>query len=157
MPSYLPKKNKLLPLLVMIYMLSVHESIGQSASDKNLILEQKFEKHEYHKHKRKFLLLKKNVFLKYNPVSLSLGGLMYFYQNVMSPQLGSNCGYEISCSNFSKEVITEFGIIKGMALTADRLMRCNEFMVIDLKSININANNRIVDPPVRYRMKNYPW
>lgn len=95
---------------------------------------------------------RKNTMAEYNPVSLTLKGSMWLYQNVLSPELSSPCPYEISCSNFAKESIHEFGIIKGMAIGADRLMRCNRISLAEVSAMDFNPETQhIVDDPSRYR------
>ncbi len=105
----------------------------------------------------KFLQPKsKNVFLRYNPVTLTFGGLLYFYQSTISQQIASECPYEISCSNFSKQCLQNYGLFKGVALSADRLSRCNEFLRFDLTPFNLDADFRIIDPINFYSVKNFP-
>lgn len=94
----------------------------------------------------------KSSIARYNPVTLTLKGTMWFFQNVISPELSSPCPYEISCSNFAKQSIHEFGIIKGMAIAADRLMRCNRISLAEVPPINLDPVTRyIIDDPSRYR------
>ena len=65
----------------------------------NLIQDQNFTKHEYDKRKVSYLFKEnKNYLVKYNPVSLVFGGLLFLYQKGISPQISVNCPYEISCS-----------------------------------------------------------
>lgn len=93
-----------------------------------------------------------NPIAKYNPVTLILKGSMYVYQNVLSPQLARSCPYGITCSNFSKQAITEFGIVKGVFLSADRIMRCNRIGVLDVHPLDINEQNgTITDSPKKYQ------
>jgi len=83
---------------------------------------------------------------KVNPVTNTLKGAMLLYQNVISPQLSKSCAYHTTCSNFSKQAITKFGIIKGVFLTADRLMRCNRIAVLDVNTLYIDeATGTIID------------
>ncbi len=77
-------------------------------------------------------------FARYNPVSLTFSGLMYVYQRYISPQLPSECLYKTSCSHFSKELISEYGLLKGVFTTADRLMRCNRVAAIDVHPLVID-------------------
>lgn len=93
-----------------------------------------------------------NAIAKYNPVTLMLKGSMYVYQNVLSPQLARSCPYEITCSNFSKQSIAKFGIVKGVFLSADRIMRCNRIGVLDVHPLDINEKNgTITDSPNKYQ------
>lgn len=47
------------------------------------------------------------------------------YKSIISEQLSSGCGFTPSCSPFSAGAMKRFPFIKGIALTGDRLMRCN--------------------------------
>lgn len=101
-----------------------------------------------------FMKPKKNTFIrKINPVFLFFGSLMYGYQKFISSQLASNCAYEPHCSAFSKEVIREYGLFKGIFLSADRLTRCTPFTLIDINSMPVNVNSKVIDPPKQYRLK----
>lgn len=94
----------------------------------------------------------KTVFARYNPLALLLTGSMYLYQNALSAQLGRQCLYDLSCSNFSKHAIAEFGLVKGVFLSADRLLRCNRISALDLNLINLNPKTgRFIDLPQQYR------
>jgi putative membrane protein insertion efficiency factor len=57
-------------------------------------------------------------------VSLALASLQ-FYKSFISPLLPSVCRYQPSCSSYSVDAYTKFGIWKGTVLTAWRLLRCN--------------------------------
>lgn len=94
----------------------------------------------------------RSFFAKYNPVTLTLSGLMLFYQHVVSQQISAECIYSRSCSNFAKQAINEFGIIKGVCLAADRLMRCNRPCENDFPSYSFNSNGKITDEPKDYRI-----
>lgn len=92
---------------------------------------------------------------KYNPISLLLKGGMAFYQNLVSPQLGNRCIYDLSCSNFSKASIAEFGMVKGLFLSADRLLRCNRISTLDFIPPKINPKTgKYNDLPIFYKVKN---
>lgn len=125
-----------------------------SENDQRLIQTADFTEHTYDPRRPGFMWLGKNAIVRYNPISLTLGGLLYVYQKAISPQLQSRCPYEISCSAFSKASIEEFGIIKGVALSADRLGRCTQFTVIDIQISQFDQNSgAIIDDPDKYRMK----
>jgi putative component of membrane protein insertase Oxa1/YidC/SpoIIIJ protein YidD len=83
-----------------------------------------------------------------------LNGALTGYQKVISPQISADCLYELSCSRFSRAAIQEFGIVKGIALTADRLARCNRVAATSIELLRINAQTgRVVDVPTMYRVK----
>jgi putative membrane protein insertion efficiency factor len=89
---------------------------------------------------------------KYNPLTLLLKGTMYTYQHVISPQLSRSCPYEITCSNFSKQSIKTYGIVKGVFLSADRILRCNRIGILDVHPLDFNeTTGTISDSPSRYR------
>lgn len=118
------------------------------------VREHDFVNPHFAKREVKFLTGKsKNPLIKYNPVSLAFGSLLFFYQKVLSTQFSTNCGYEISCSNFSKRVISDYGLVKGLALSADRLMRCTQFAAIDIEISDFNENQKLIDNPNSYRLK----
>lgn len=89
---------------------------------------------------------------RYNPVALALKGAMLGYQRLMSQQLARQCPYQLTCSNFSKQAILEYGAFKGVFLSADRIMRCNRIGLLDIKPIDIDTETgAIIDSLSRYR------
>ncbi|HPH23604.1 MAG TPA: membrane protein insertion efficiency factor YidD [Chitinophagaceae bacterium] len=89
---------------------------------------------------------KKSFLAKVNPLTLTLKAAMFGYQNIISPQLSKSCAYHTTCSNFSKQAIAKFGIIKGVFLTVDRLMRCNRIAVLDVNALDIDeTTGTIID------------
>lgn len=146
---------KYLLIIFLSFILSNNLFAQLNANDLNLVKQSNFkeEKYEY-KRKVKFLDVKtKNVFVKYNPVSLTLGSLLFFYQKFISPQFATNCPYEISCSEFSKVAIKRYGLLKGIFLTSDRLTRCTQFAAIDLdEAIDLHEEtHRILDDIELYK------
>lgn len=124
-------------------------------SDRDMISSRDFSKAEFeYKRKTEYLFKDRNWFVKYNPVSLFFGGAMYLYQSTVSVQIGANCPYEISCSAFSKKCINQYGIFKGIALTADRLTRCTRLAGIDLEEdVDLSSKHKIIDDPSSYKVK----
>ena len=47
-----------------------------------------------------------------------------WYQKAVSPFLPVSCRYLPSCSEFSHEAITRYGLLRGLWLTARRLAKC---------------------------------
>lgn len=83
---------------------------------------------------------------KINPINNTLKVAMLLYQNIISPQLSKSCAYQITCSNYSKQAIAKYGIIKGVFLSADRLMRCNRISVLDVNTLDIDeTTGTIID------------
>ncbi|SFC82592.1 Membrane-anchored protein YidD, putatitve component of membrane protein insertase Oxa1/YidC/SpoIIIJ [Flexibacter flexilis DSM 6793] len=89
----------------------------------------------------------------YNPLKWALHGSLSFYQNVISRQISASCLYHTSCSRFSRKALQEFGILKGIALTTDRLGRCNRIAATDIRPVRIGADGLVEDEPYMYRLK----
>lgn len=51
--------------------------------------------------------------------------LIRFYQDKISPKKPPVCRFIPTCSNYSIEAISRFGIIKGIGLSFMRILRCN--------------------------------
>lgn len=145
-------------LTIFLVMAPILQISGQSKIDdleliKNSLVE-KSSIGEDHKHHTTFLLSDHpSNFIKYNPASLVLGGMMWTYQKIISPQISSNCLYSPSCSAYSKNLISDFGIIPGIILTADRLSRCSRLALIDFNSWDITTlNGKIIESTSYYKL-----
>lgn len=59
--------------------------------------------------------------------------LLSGYKKIVSPLLHqllgqqSMCRYEVTCSEYAKKVITQYGVIKGSKLAFLRLLSCQPF------------------------------
>ena len=53
--------------------------------------------------------------------------LLRAYKKWISPMLGERCRFYPSCSEYTYEAIEKYGLLKGVALGAYRLLRCNPF------------------------------
>ena len=47
------------------------------------------------------------------------------YRRVLSPALPRRCKYEPTCSRYTVDAISEYGILRGLVLGVWRLLRCN--------------------------------
>lgn len=68
--------------------------------------------------------------VRFNPqetseLKLVATGLIRLYQKFISSQDGPSCNFLPSCSRFGMQCIQEYGFVRGVLLTADRLIRCN--------------------------------
>ncbi|PKP22683.1 MAG: hypothetical protein CVU05_02910 [Bacteroidetes bacterium HGW-Bacteroidetes-21] len=79
--------------------------------------------------------------------------LLWFYKNTISDQLSSDCDFSPSCSRFSYQAIHEFGVLRGIILTADRLTRCNGYAGSEASHFLIdNQHAKVIDRPADYRV-----
>lgn len=93
------------------------------------------------------------LLVRYNPVNLTFGAMMFVYQRFMSPQLPSTCLYHPSCSAFSKSLIREYGLVVGVVTTADRLFRCNRVAAFDIHPMHFDTGSgKVVEEPSIYRI-----
>lgn len=95
---------------------------------------------------------KASVLKRFNPILLLMNGSLKGYQKVISPQFSANCLYELSCSRFSQAAIQEYGIVKGLALTADRLARCNRISASTINPYRVNEKGKVIDSPNMYKL-----
>ncbi|MCY3723489.1 MAG: membrane protein insertion efficiency factor YidD [Candidatus Poribacteria bacterium] len=68
--------------------------------------------------------------VRFNPqapseLKLVAVGLIRLYQKFVSSQDGPSCNFHPTCSHFGMACIQEYGLGRGILLTADRLLRCN--------------------------------
>ena len=137
-------------VFILCFLSVSYSSAQNSLVDSQLILNSpKEETYTYYDKSQgnssKIMNTKKGFIKKYNPITLSLKALMFTYQNGISPQLISQCQYELTCSNFSKATIYEYGMLKGVFLTADRLMRDNLYSISGFPYFNISNNGKGID------------
>jgi putative component of membrane protein insertase Oxa1/YidC/SpoIIIJ protein YidD len=105
----------------------------------------------YKINKKEYVFKNKKFFLKYNPLSVIIGGGLYLYQNQISPVIQMGCLYEPSCSEFSKQAIANFGIFRGALMTIDRLTRCTRASSIDLHPLFLLNNGKYFDSAELYK------
>lgn len=143
-------------IFILAFTFHTYQGMSQHIkSDFELLEAQSFEKSEFKERKVKFGITEnKNIIVRYNPVSLALGSLMYGYQKFISPQFSSTCLYSPSCSAYSKALIKQFGLIKGVACTADRLMRCNRLTASQIRRQDVDKHDhKVHEHTDRYRFK----
>jgi len=97
----------------------------------------------------------RSVFARYNPLTLFFDGSMLVYQKAISEQFSAQCEYTPSCSDFSKKLIQRFGMLKGIFLSADRLMRCNGHALDENYPFRLNTSSgKIADATIYYQWGN---
>jgi putative membrane protein insertion efficiency factor len=60
-----------------------------------------------------------------NPATLALTGAVRFYQFTLRPVLGAHCRFMPSCSDYALQALRTHGALRGSALAAGRVLRCN--------------------------------
>ena len=53
--------------------------------------------------------------------------MIKFYRKYISPLKSTKCPYYPSCSEYGLMAVEKYGAVKGSALAAWRIMRCNPF------------------------------
>ena len=61
-----------------------------------------------------------NKFLTFSVISL-----INIYKYLISPLLGNNCRFLPTCSEYTKEAIIKFGLVKGTSLGFKRIIKCH--------------------------------
>tara|TARA_B100000427_G_scaffold204730_1_gene170324 strand:+ start:740 stop:973 length:234 start_codon:yes stop_codon:yes gene_type:complete len=51
--------------------------------------------------------------------------IIILYQRLVSPYLPQSCRFQPTCSEYAKEAIEKYGIIKGVTLASKRLTKCH--------------------------------
>ena len=51
--------------------------------------------------------------------------LIKIYQTILSPILPSTCRYSPTCSEYTKQSLIKFGLIKGWLISIKRIIKCN--------------------------------
>jgi len=89
-----------------------------------------------------------------SPVKQVFLGAIYLYRSVISPTQGSRCGFYPSCSTFGMHAVHDYGAVRGIMMTADRLTRCNL-----LKSPGpdyfLRPDGRLYDPVIANLLKEH--
>lgn len=54
-------------------------------------------------------------------------GMINFYQKHISKLFGAKCRFYPTCSEYTKQAIDKYGIIKGIFKGLKRILKCNPF------------------------------
>lgn len=63
--------------------------------------------------------------LGHDPLAALGIGAVRTYQWTLRPLIGANCRFWPSCSDYAIEALQKHGALKGSALAARRILRCN--------------------------------
>ena len=89
--------------------------------------------------------------LETSAVKLVFLGAIELFQKRISPTDGPRCGFSPSCSAFGREAIGGHGPVRGVMMTADRLLRCNIWKEPGVDYFLL-PNGRLFDPVSRNLM-----
>lgn len=78
-------------------------------------------------------------------------GLLKVYNRAITDQIINDCIYQQSCSNFGQHSFENYGMIKGLFVTYDRLTRCNRLSQIHVLPVRVNKEGKIDDPSDWYK------
>ncbi|HAX98242.1 MAG TPA: membrane protein insertion efficiency factor YidD [Candidatus Atribacteria bacterium] len=53
--------------------------------------------------------------------------ILNFYQIYISPSLPSSCRFEPTCSQYARDAIRKYGILKGGIMALWRILRCHPY------------------------------
>lgn len=82
-------------------------------------------------------------------VRLIFYGALAFYQTFISSQNEPSCMFSPSCSEFTKQAFTKYGIL-GIVMGADRVLRCNGIGYEYYDPADLREG-LILDPVEKYR------
>lgn len=69
--------------------------------------------------------------------------LLLLYKRTLSPVFGTRCGFTPTYSMYSYDAIQKYGAVAGIALTAERLMRCTPFSKGGFNPVKENYRGRV--------------
>ena len=96
-----------------------------------------------------------SALVRFNPLTLAFGSLMWVYQKAITQQLSSTCIYSPTCSGYSISLIEEYGLLPGIIFTADRLTRCNRLALYDFPENEIDYRIQRIRQDVSYYRINH--
>jgi putative membrane protein insertion efficiency factor len=78
-------------------------------------------------------------------------GLIRAYRMTFAGMFGGRCRFSPSCSHYTEDAIREHGLIRGAALGAWRILRCNPFGAggIDHVPVHVAMHDAVIQSPRR--------
>lgn len=80
-------------------------------------------------------------------LTLPLVWLIRIYQRTISPIFGQVCGYYPSCSAYGVTALERHGLLRGVGLTAWRVLRCNPWSAGGVDHVPPPRSSRTAAPP----------
>lgn len=82
-----------------------------------------------------------------NPLAWLGAGMLFVYQNVFSEQIQADCVYEVSCSEHTKQAISQHGIVRGLLEGFNQLSECAPGARYEHPDLYINRQEKIRTEP----------
>jgi uncharacterized protein len=70
-------------------------------------------------------VIRRGLWILGTPPRVGLVGVVRVYRATLSGAMGGRCRFYPSCSSYAEQAIRELGAVRGMALTAWRVLRCS--------------------------------
>lgn len=70
--------------------------------------------------------------------SWAVAVLIRLYRRIISPLYGQVCSFYPSCSAYGLEAVTAHGVVRGVPMTAWRILRCNPFTGGDVDPVPVS-------------------
>jgi putative component of membrane protein insertase Oxa1/YidC/SpoIIIJ protein YidD len=80
---------------------------------------------------------------KHQVMNTLAGGLIYFYQNIISAQIQADCAFETTCSQYIKLCIERYGFLKGTMSGLNQYMKCTSNAIHAHEEISINEFDKV--------------
>ncbi len=139
------KRNSLLPIFVIVIF-----SFSSFSQERSTDL-QRISQTATNYVNRPLSPAKRPLHTSWNPIKMTAYLPLYFYQSIISEQISAVCEFDLTCSSFCIQSIKEFGIIKGIMLTTDRLDRCNGAAQPETQNYLFNPKTgKVIDVPKMY-------
>jgi putative membrane protein insertion efficiency factor len=78
-------------------------------------------------------------------------GLIRLYRMTLSGWLGGQCRFYPSCSHYAEDAIRTHGFVRGWAIAAWRILRCNPFGRGGYEPVASGPDNRLDDGVIHAR------
>jgi putative component of membrane protein insertase Oxa1/YidC/SpoIIIJ protein YidD len=98
-----------------------------------------------------------NLLLSHDNAKASVNKRNLSYYNpiaFITRQIYLSDNYANSFSGFSKETVKDFGLIKGLVLSIDRITRSGRLSYMAVPTIRYDLQRKIIDLPEYYRSRN---
>lgn len=127
-------------LVFLLVCLSLHsQQVDLSAR----IAAQDLQEYQYHKKKLRKFIHFGSAWSYLNPLAYIGGGLMFFYQNVISDQFQASCIYKVSCSEYAKLCIQHYGMLGGTLRGLSQLSECQHGALEEHPPVMISEEHQI--------------